>query len=130
MKHVCAFAILSLAVLLTGCARNPQKLDTKDPVVYAKKIKTQVYNTVQTVRRSPRTASEQSAVLLEELEVYSSQPVGEHETTYAQLLQKCQELLAASQKSGGGAEVSRKLNEMKALADKLPGEVQVEQPDE
>lgn len=126
MKYSLVFAIVASVLFLGGCSGKNQDLDTGDPAKYAEKIKNRVHNMVEAVRRSPGSAREQASVLLEELEVYEKQPVGEHETVYAQLLQNCWELVEAAGRSGSGAEVARKLNEMKALADKLPGTVTLE----
>jgi hypothetical protein len=122
---------VSSAVALAGCSgSSPKSLDSQDPAKYAQKIKSQVYSFVEEARRNPRTAGEQAAVLLEELETYQNRPVGSHGSIYAQLLQTCQQLVEAAKTAGGKAEVDKKLSEMKALADQLPGEIRVQRPDE
>jgi DNA repair exonuclease SbcCD ATPase subunit len=120
IRYAWMIGIAGFALALAGCSGEPTNLVTEDPSFYAKKIKTQVYTLDQTVRRNPASAKEQASLLLEELEVYEQQPVGQHKETYAQLLQKCKEL---AQNPGSSNQVLQKLNEMKALADKLPGEV-------
>jgi hypothetical protein len=118
------------AIALAGCSPpKPKNLDSEDPGKYAQKIKSQVYSFVEEARRNPRSVSEQGAVLLEELDIYQKQPVGSHGSIYAQLLQSCQQLVEAAKTAGGKAEVDKKLSEMKALADQLPGEIRAERPD-
>jgi hypothetical protein len=117
------------ALALGGCSTKPTNLDSQDPAKYAQKIKVQVYSLVEEGRRKPRTVGEEAAVLLEELEIYQKQPVGSHGSIYGQLLQTCQQLVEAAKTSGGKAEVDKKLGEMKALADQLPGDVRAERPD-
>ncbi len=118
MKNTWLLAAASSALLLAGCSRNPTNLATKDPAYYAQKVKGRVYELVQAVRANPKAAGPQGSLLLEELEGYQTQPVGDHEATYAQLLEKCRELVEAAKRN---ASVTQQLNEIKALADKLPG---------
>jgi hypothetical protein len=130
MKNAWLLAAAAPALLLAGCLKGPAKLDTKDPDYYAQKIKRQVYELVQAAWQDPKAAGPQGSVLLEELEGYKTQPVGDHEATYEQLLQKCRELVEAANRRASQAQIRKTLGEMKALADKLPGTVILEKPDE
>jgi hypothetical protein len=121
MKDVMLLGLACSGLLLAGCSKSANNdAAGGGPDAYGGKIKTLVYELVKTVGNNPKTAAEQGSVLLEELEVYESQPVGDHQETYASLLQKCQDLVAAG-KSGSKDKVTATLREMKALADKLPG---------
>src|SRR2546422_6003851 len=55
------------------------------------------------------------SVLLETLEIYPSQPVGEHQAIYAQLTERCKELVAAAKRSPNSTAVQKKLGEMDSL---------------
>ena len=104
--------------MASGCGPGPPPPETKDPAAYALRIKRMVEEFVAEGIRSPAAAPKEAAVLLETLEVHKSQPVGEHGAIYAELTQRCQELTTAK-----GADVRKKLDDMAALAKKLPGEV-------
>lgn len=124
MKTNWLFAGLVSFCLVLGCSREEDtdvKLDTEDPTFYAGRIKAQVNEVVNSAGKSTQRAAEQGSVLLEELEVYETQPVGSHKETYAKLLEKCKALVAAG-KAGSSSDVSAALKEMKKLADSLPGE--------
>jgi hypothetical protein len=116
--------LLLMAVVLpggSGCSGSAADRDAKDPAVYARAIKKDVADFVQAAKKRPKTVKEQAAIFLEKLEAHASHPVGDHKAIYEQLTQKCKELVAAAKSSPGSAEVTKKLNEMAALADKLPG---------
>ncbi|MCI0379731.1 MAG: hypothetical protein L0215_19175 [Gemmataceae bacterium] len=109
--------IAALGVCL-GCSGGA-KDDTKDPAKYALSIKGQVQEFLDESSREPARTSQLAAVLLETLEVYPTQAVGDHGATYSQLTERCRELVQAGK--AGGADVRNKLNEMAALIKKLPG---------
>ncbi|MCI0699812.1 MAG: hypothetical protein L0241_01835 [Planctomycetia bacterium] len=120
MKPVCL--LVASVLLLVGSSKEPQKLDTDDPIKYAERVKVLVYEMDRAIQKQPSSAETEGAVVLEELEVYKNNPVGDYEATYAQLLQKCQDLVTAAKRKDA-SKVSRIRGEMKALADKLPGTV-------
>jgi hypothetical protein len=110
-----AMCLVSVAAL--GCGGpGPPPPETKDPAVYARTIKQAVNAFVTEAKSDLATAPKQAAILLETLEVYKGQPVGDHEAIYAELTARCRELANAK-----GADVQKKLNDMAALAQKLPG---------
>lgn len=123
MKQLFALFVVSSVFMTAGCSDAPDRsagdLAATLPDVYAARVKGLVNDLVETVNQNPGQAAEAGAVLLEELEVYETQPVGEFKEIYAQLLAKCQELIAAGE-SGSKAKISAALKEMQTLAEKLP----------
>lgn len=113
MKRFCCLAACALVGL--ACARQAEPPEAKDPAVYARNIKQLVNEFVADNAGNPADAPKQASVLLETLEVYKTQPVGDHEAIYAELTERCKELTTAK-----GADVNKKLNDMAALVKKLP----------
>jgi len=111
---VCALGACALFGLACGQNKAPPP-EAKDPAVYARSIKQLVNEFIADNASNPAGAPKQAAVLLETLEVYKSQPVGDHEAIYAELTERCRELSTAK-----GAGVNKKLDEMAALVKKLP----------
>ena len=64
--------------------------------------------------------------LVESLEEYEDEAVGEHEATYKSLLEGAQALQKLVNDSGSAADIQKKIDELIALADKLPGDVSAE----
>jgi hypothetical protein len=119
-------ALLKGAVLLGagilfltgGCSSQaPKGLDAAG---YAEGIKQDIHDYVASVRGNPKLVREQGAILLEKLEVYETQPVGDHGAIYAQMVEKVRAL--AKQPRGAG-EVNQALSELQKLANQLPGTV-------
>jgi hypothetical protein len=111
----------ALALVGSGCGgRADLDAESKDPNVYARSIKTDVLNFVKDAKENPRTIVGNGSILLEKLQAHPSHPVGDNKATYEALVQKCKELVEAARTSGA-ADVNRKLEEMSALANKLPG---------
>jgi hypothetical protein len=121
MRHTWWRAAALLALIAAGCSRQTEgDLAAKDPAVYARSIRHDVHQFVQSSKESPRTVRDQATVFLEKLESYPSHPVGENGQIYEDLTRKCKELIEAAKRGPTSADVARKLDEMKALADKLP----------
>jgi hypothetical protein len=121
MKSLCWVLVAVLAALGFGCSSGPAPLTNQDSTEYARTIKQKVLDFVQDAKKSPKTVGQEAAVLVEMLEVYPSQPVGEYKAILADLTEKCKQLAEAAKRSPGSAEVTKLLNEMAALANKLPG---------
>jgi hypothetical protein len=109
------------ALAYAGCSKP--KLDSQTPDYYARDIKRDVHNFVQAAKTNPKIAGQEGAILLEKLEAYPTQPVGDYEEIYAQLAAKCKELVEAANRKAPAAEISAKLNQLAALANKLPGDL-------
>ena len=111
----------SLALAAAGCSGRPAvKAEGNDPAEYARATKQQVLQFVKAAKEAPRSAGGQAEALLERLQVYPSRPVGDNQPTYEQLTQKCKELVDVAKRSPGSADVRKKLDELAALASKLP----------
>ncbi|MCI0461924.1 MAG: hypothetical protein L0Z62_33650 [Gemmataceae bacterium] len=115
--------LVGASFLTGGCSsKAPQGLDAAG---YAQAIKQDIHDYVTAVRGNPKQARVDGALLVEKLEVYESQPVGDHGPTYAKLLAKTREL---AQKDRSSSEVNRLLDELRQLANQLPGEVKKSPP--
>ena len=86
---------------------------------YAKDVKASVLRFVQSTKENPKAAGPQAEIFLEQLQGHAKRNVGEHKATYEQLVQKCKELSESGKRPPD--EVRKKLDEMAALANKLPG---------
>ena len=123
MRHLGLLLPAWVLLAAAGCAGNKSavKAEGDDAAEYAKTTKQQVKQCVQVGRENPRTVGAEAEALLERLQVHTSRPVGEHKATYEQLTQKCKDLVDAAKKSPGSSEVKKLLDDLNALADKLPG---------
>jgi hypothetical protein len=120
VKTLSTFLAGTITALCLGCGGSgPPPPETQDSSAYALRIKRTIVEFVAEGKQNPTAAPKEAAVLVETLEVYKSQPVGEHEAVYAELLERCRQLSSAS-----GADVRKKLDELAALANKLPGQIQ------
>jgi hypothetical protein len=105
----------------SGGGRSAKKVEGEDPAEYARATKQQVLRFVQVANENLRSAGGEAEALLERLQVYTSRPVGENKSIYEQLTQTCKELVDAAKRSPGSADVKKKVDELTALANKLPG---------
>jgi hypothetical protein len=126
----CLVPALLVGVGLLGCNPPPGGDESGDPAAYALDIKTQVTEELSRAKANPAAAADSVAVLIENLEGYQDRPVGEHGETYAALLGGCQELKEMCDQSAGAAKIGVKIDEILALAGKLPGQVTAEEGEE
>ena len=126
----CLVPALLVGVGLSGCNPPPGGDESGDPAAYALDIKTQVTEELSRAKANPAAAADSVAVLIENLEGYQDQPVGQHGETYAALLAGCKELKEMCDQSAGAAEIGAKIDEVLALAGKLPGQVTDEEGEE
>lgn len=116
------FFLVGMALITAGCGKGTGGSAANDPAFYALTVKQDIYEFVRDARRDVRNAHELGTVLLEKLEVYETQPVGEHKDIHRQLFEKCKEFVAVA-RSTSSPTFQQKLREMEALANKLPGQV-------
>ena len=124
MRYVWFLGALSLILTAAGCSsggKSTVKAEGNDPTEFARTTKQQVQQFVRAAKEAPRSAGGDAVALLERLEVYKARPIGDNGPIYEQLVQKCKEVIDAAKRSPGSAEVMKKLDEMAALAGKLPG---------
>ena len=123
-------ACLLLALLSTlGCSRaRGEKVqdDSRDPAAYACDVKTQVVELLGSAKRDPASAKTSLSLLVNFLDDYRSAPVGKHKQVYAELLNRSRELKQMYEQSAAPANVNAKIDEIVALAERLPGEIAVE----
>jgi len=107
----------------SGCGSSGPKAGRidNDPATYARTTKKRVMDFLQEARSNPRGIPQEGAVLLETLEVYPSQPVGDYKSTYETMTQRCKSLVEEAKRSPTSTEVQKLLQDMLALANQLPG---------
>jgi hypothetical protein len=126
MKPVWVVLLIPSLFLVAGCSGEPTlKLEPPD-VRYGRAIKNQVLSFVRDARQNPRMAGQGIEGLLETFESYREQGVEVHKDIFSKLEAKCKEIQAAA---NSGAPINQKLQELEELANKLPGEVQLQTPE-
>jgi hypothetical protein len=126
MRRFLPFLVATLALSGCGPAERPFTDNSKDPELYALEVKRIALNAVQTARRS-REPADQIQTLVTELESLesNSRPVGSYKPIYDELLATAKPLLEDCKKANGKpANLTSRLDELKKIAEKLPGEVQ------
>jgi hypothetical protein len=118
------FFLMVSAALAMGCSSD--STPRVDAAAYAQDVKQDIHDLITAVQGKPKLAREQGAVLLEKLQEYQKQPIGEYGPIYAQMLEKVREL---AQRVRGSAEVDRILADLRKLANQLPGTVKSPPPD-
>jgi hypothetical protein len=122
MRHTWLLVVLSLGLAVVGCSsKSTMKSEGEDPAEFARATKQQVLQFVKSAKENPKSAGGDAEALLERLQVYTSRPVGDNQAVYEQLVKKCQELVNTAKRSPGSGDVTKKLDELAALANKLPG---------
>ena len=125
----CFVPVLLLGVGLSGCNAPPGGDESGDPAAYALDIKTQVTQALTQAKAKPASALDSITVLIENLEGYQDEPIGEHGETYASLLAGCRQLKEMIEQRAG-PQIVAKIDEVLATADKLPGQVGAEYEEE
>lgn len=115
-------------LLLLGCGtpERPFTDNSKDADLYATDVKQIAFSTVVRAKRS-REPADQIQVLVSEIESQESnhRPVGAHQAIYAELLAAAKPLLEDCKKANGKApNLNSRLDALKVIAEKLPGQVQ------
>jgi hypothetical protein len=119
MKYFGLLTALALAVLASGCSKSKPSPTAMPAADYAKDTKNSVLSFVNSAKESPKAAGAQAEMFLEQLQGYAKRQVGDNKDIYEQLVQKCKEVSESAKRSPG--DVRKKLDEMAALANKLPG---------
>jgi seryl-tRNA synthetase len=119
MRHL----LLCVSLLLIGGCGKPLVDNSQDPEAYARDVKQLVFNEVASAAKS-REPADQMVSVINELQ-QTDRPRGSYQATYDQLLKKAQEIQAECQKAGKGkpANLTTRLDELKKLAQSLPGDV-------
>jgi len=110
-----------------GCAGRPEGVEdhSRDPERYALNIKQMVFTAIEYAQRSREPGDELWPVILE-LE-QKDRPRRPYEALYQELEQKLRELhrLCQENESGPPPNLKERLQEIRQIAEKLPGEVTV-----
>lgn len=112
-----------LAIGLAGCGSGSSReyTDTsKDPEKYAASIKQLVYNQISSAARSKEPDDDLDAII-QELSDQKGRPLGSYKEVYDQILTNATELKKELEGKSKPSNLRAKLDEIKALADKLPG---------
>ena len=115
---VCAWFVLVLA----GCGSNSPVKETPEEL-YALGIKRRVRD-VENAVRDPKEAQVRLSSMTEDLEMYEKRSAPEHKEVYKELQTIQKELLEDFKQSNSPANLSARVQKMKALADKLPGKIE------
>lgn len=118
MKPYAFLTAVVLAAGVAGCGPSRPAPIVMKPDAYAKQMKENILIFVQQSKESPRSVAQRGEVLLETLHDYKKRPQDQNQALYEELLQKAKEIQQTAQKSG---DVKPKLDELAALANKLPG---------
>ena len=118
MKPYGFFTAAVLAACVAGCGPSRPAPIVMKPDAYAKSMKENVLIFVQQSKESPRSVAQRGEVLLETLQDYKKRPQDENQAVYAELVEKGKDVVQTAQKSG---DVKKKLDELAAIANKLPG---------
>jgi hypothetical protein len=131
VKHVHMLTFLAILVLIVGCDGGKPKFEdhSQDPERYANSVKELALNATYKAARS-REPGDMLLPLVTELQDQDTnrKPVGNYKPVYTELLTKTKSLVEDCDKANGGrpSSLSGKLNEIEAVAKKLPGEVQID----
>jgi len=120
---------LMAPLLLTGCgsSERPFTDNSKDADLYALDVKQIAFSTVTMAKRS-REPADQIQILVGEIESQeaNNRPVGSYKPIYAELLAAAKPLLEDCKNANGKpANLAVRLDALKAIAEKLPGQTQV-----
>ncbi len=118
--------LASLALVLGLCAvgcGSKTDMTLSSPETYCTAIKAAVYECCATVRtRGAKTAPSDVADAIERLEGYDEKHLGEHFGTYQKIYEKLTSLKKQLASSPSNADLKQAVDEIIALADKLPGQ--------
>jgi hypothetical protein len=130
--HTCCLSGAALLVTLcvSGCSSGqPSGRPDLDAIprdeLQGASTKAMIYEFRAKVRKRGASAAKQELPqLLEGLQDYERQPVGQHKDTYKQIVEKIRELQTTLAGSPSKEAVVKAAEEIGALADKLPGKAE------
>jgi hypothetical protein len=126
MRHL---FFCSAILAATGCAGKPPVDNSQDPDAYARDVKQIVFTQVAAASKS-REPADQVATIVAELQ-QTDRPRAKYEGTYDKLLTLARAIKADCEKAKGRPDnLAARLNELKATAQTLPGEVPKSAEDE
>ena len=119
------FCLVALAWI--GCAEGPVVDHTRDPDMFALDVKEVTADSVAQARGSDEPAEELSG-LVDMLADLRAQPTGEHLSLYQEIGALATEIYEEAQAVDGRPEdLEERLDQLWALAEQLPGDVDVEE---
>jgi hypothetical protein len=105
-----------LTLLECGCSK-PVVVGSKDT---ARAMKQATRNLVARAKENPKAGARQAEALGESLQALAHKGTDENRSIYEEMANKCKEIADLSDRPGG-SDVTKKLDELVALANKLPG---------
>jgi hypothetical protein len=127
----CLVACLAVS-LAVGCSCRGRREFTdhsRDAEAYARRVKVLILTQLPLAKAAKDEPESYTASIVNELQNYTSNPVGSHGDTYAQLLQQCKELHEMLERGGDRKPANQKIDEIIEIANQLPGTVQVDRQD-
>jgi len=124
----CLLACLTVS-LAAGCSCRGKREFTdhsRDADAYARRIKVLILTQLPLAKTAKDEPESYTASIVNELQNYTSNPVGSHGDTYAQLLQQCKDLHGMLESGGDRKPANQKIDEIIEIANQLPGSVQID----
>ncbi|MCL4204996.1 MAG: hypothetical protein KJ000_21150 [Pirellulaceae bacterium] len=117
--------LLLLAIIGCGRSRMPYTDHSRDSAAYAKDIKELVIDHVGLAKKS-REPADMIAPIINELEQIRERPTGQHHSVYEELLETARRVFDACQQGNGRPTgIDKQLDQLVALVDRLPGDVNI-----
>lgn len=120
MKLFHLIRLIVLAVLMVSCGRKelPFTDNSKDAELYAQNVRGLVLELAQAARNSSEPRAQVNLIVKELSQ--KDRPAGEYREIYSQMLAVSQKTLDRCPPSGGRAPIGPELDELAALARRLP----------
>jgi hypothetical protein len=119
------FGLLLLVIIGCGRSKMPYTDHSRDSDAYAKDVKELVIDHVGLAKRS-REPADMIAPIINELEQMRERPTGEHHSVYEELLETARRVFETCQRvDGRPTGIDKELDQLVALVDRLPGDVNI-----
>ena len=125
------FCLGSLVSSGCGQSERPFTDNSQDADLYAQDVKQIALDAIQRAKRSREPADQMQTIITElEGQVANSRPVGAHKPIYAELLTAAKQISEDCKKANGKpADLMPRLDSLKLIAEKLPGQAQLGRDD-
>jgi hypothetical protein len=120
MKLVHLIRLIVLVVFMVSCGRKelPYTDNSKDADLYAQNVRALVLEMAQTARNSSEPRIQMNLIVKELSQ--TDRPTGDYRQVYNEMLAVSQKAMDRCPPSGGRAQIGKELDELAALARRLP----------